>query len=323
MTVRQRTSARMSAVVGGGVWLVLVISTGVYNSFFRTIEQMLWLAVLVIVPLGLDIVVRALAADSAVPLLRWALRLQPLAAALAVGSFWLPVGVYAALAALPWAAVCALMGAAGLVQLLAFRRWRVNPSRLLATGALTLLPVGGVALLQSRWGATPLGFSEPIVLLTAIHFHYTAFAGSIFAACLRLTLRGSSERRRAIFAPIAVALLAASPLLALGWVLGIEVVKMAAVGVLTVSLLAIAGLTLIELRCLRPWPVQLLLALAAISVIGGMLLAALYGLSELTGNDWVTIPRMAHTHGLLNGLGFSLLGLTGWALWEPPAGKEQ
>jgi hypothetical protein len=30
--------------------------------------------------------------------------------------------------------------------------------------------------------------------------------------------------------------------------------------------------------------------------------------------DWLVIPRMASTHGLLNALGFSLLGILGWVI---------
>ncbi|NJN44183.1 MAG: YndJ family transporter [Anaerolineae bacterium] len=36
-------------------------------------------------------------------------------------------------------------------------------------------------LLASRLGANPLGFTEPIILLTAIHFHFAGFAAPIIA----------------------------------------------------------------------------------------------------------------------------------------------
>ncbi len=36
------------------------------------------------------------------------------------------------------------------------------------------------------------------------------------------------------------------------------------------------------------------------------------------GKDWLLIPCMASTHGLLNGLGFVMLGLLGWLVeWHP------
>ena len=47
-------------------------------------------------------------------------------------------------------------------------------------------------------------------------------------------------------------------------------------------------------------------------MIAGMGLAATYAISDVLGKDWLLIPRMASTHGVLNGLGFVLPGLLGW-----------
>ena len=44
----------------------------------------------------------------------------------------------------------------------------------------------------------------------------------------------------------------------------------------------------------------------------------IYGKNYMTRSgkvqDWLVIPRMASTHGLLNALGFSLLGILGWVI---------
>src|SRR5207248_112668 len=53
--------------------------------------------------------------------------------------------------------------------------------------ALVLLPVGGGWLICSRAGVQPGGFGEPIVSLTAAHFHYAGFGA--------LTLAGLAGRR--------------------------------------------------------------------------------------------------------------------------------
>jgi hypothetical protein len=42
--------------------------------------------------------------------------------------------------------------------------------------ALVYWPVGCLWLVISRAGVNPLGFSDDIVLLTAVHFHYAGFA---------------------------------------------------------------------------------------------------------------------------------------------------
>jgi hypothetical protein len=44
----------------------------------------------------------------------------------------------------------------------------------------------------------------------------------------------------------------------------------------------------------------------------GTVLAIIYAVGDYLGRDWLVIPRMASTHGVLNGLGFVLLALLGW-----------
>lgn len=43
-----------------------------------------------------------------------------------------------------------------------------------------------------------------------------------------------------------------------------------------------------------------------------ILLAAAYAIGDFFHRDWLLIPRMASTHGLLNSVGFVLPGLLGW-----------
>lgn len=51
-----------------------------------------------------------------------------------------------------------------------------------------------------------------------------------------------------------------------------------------------------------------------------MCLASIYAVGEVLGKDWLLIPRMASTHGLVNALGFVLLGLLGWLVeWNVAA----
>lgn len=45
-----------------------------------------------------------------------------------------------------------------------------------------------------------------------------------------------------------------------------------------------------------------------------MVLAAVYGVGELSGARFIGIPRMVILHGLLNAAGFTLCGLIGHLL---------
>ena len=45
-----------------------------------------------------------------------------------------------------------------------------------------------------------------------------------------------------------------------------------------------------------------------------MILASIYAIGDWLKQDWLLIPRMGSTHGVLNGLGFALPGLLGWLI---------
>jgi len=61
-------------------------------------------------------------------------------------------------------------------------------------------------------------------------------------------------------------------------------------------------------------PAKIYLRLATLAAVGAFSLAGLYAINEYFHQDWITIPGMANSHGLLNGLGFVLLGTLGWLL---------
>jgi hypothetical protein len=57
---------------------------------------------------------------------------------------------------------------------------------------------------------------------------------------------------------------------------------------------------------------RILLQVAAGAVFASMVLSAAYAVADFAGSDALTIPQMARTHGILNAIGFCLLGLLGW-----------
>ncbi len=83
---------------------------------------------------------------------------------------------------------------------------------------------------------------------------------------------------------------------------------------LCVCLIGVAALTLLSLRSIPNPRGRRLLAVSAASLLAGMVLAGLYGVGEYIHRPWLDILRMIHSHGVLNALGFTLCGLTGWHL---------
>src|SRR5262245_1158143 len=280
---------------GAGVCATLALLSALGVGPLGLLELLFLLATWVIVPLGLAFVPDA-------PPVRLARRIQPAAAILATVSFFLPTGVPAAALAAPWAVLNGLVALGGLMSMK--EAFRGGIASLLMVAAMMLPPVGGVHLVASRLGYPLAGFPEPIILLTAVHFHYTAFAAPILAA---LTCRTGPLSRLAKAAGIG--LVGGTPLLAAGFLLSAPRLKIVAVGILVVSVLATSVTQIAALRNLEPGRSRFLLLVSSLAVIAAMLLAAVFEHGVYTGRTWISIPEMAWSHGLLNGIGFSLCGL--------------
>ena len=286
-------------IPGALFWSALALGTSFSGGPLGLLELLFLLAPWVIVPLGLSFVPESLS-------IRLARRLQPAAALLTTVSFFLPRGLPAAALATPWLGVTALAAWGGLLGLKAAFRGGVPP--LLVTAALLFPPIGSVHLISSRLGYALAGFPEPIILLTAIHFHYTAFAAPILAALAARALEG---RWGLLARASGLGLVGGTPLLAAGFIFSPRL-KAVAVGVLTLSVMGVAAAQAAARTRLPSRGARLLLLVSSAAVLAGMALAAIYEHGFYSGRSWLSIREMAWSHGLLNGLGFSLLGLLGW-----------
>lgn len=265
-------------------------------------ELLFLLAIWLIVPLGLRFL------PDSKPL-RLARRLQPFFAALGTISFFIPTGPIAAAFAVPWLGLNGLVALGGLLVLKESLLKGVASWLLLA--AMVFPVVGGVHFVASRAGHNLAGFPEPIILLTAIHFHYTAFAAPILA---------SLSGRSALARSSGLGLVGGTPLLAAGFLFS-PVLKVVGVGVLCVSVVGLAIGQLTQARSLPNPRARILLIVSSLAVIVGMVLAGIYEHGFYTGRAWLSIPQMAWSHGLLNGVGFSLCGLLAWI--RPRDGNEE
>lgn len=285
------------ALVCAGLAIVSALGAGPLGL----LELLFLLAAWVIVPLGLLFV-----PDSAP--VRLARRLQPAAAILATVSFFLPTGKLAAALAVPWLVLNGLVALGGVMTLKEAIRGGLPSLFILA--AMMFPPVGGIHLVSSRLGHPLSGFPEPIIILTAVHFHYTAFAAPILAALTTRALSGAP----AIAAKAAgIGLVGGTPLLAAGFLFSPHL-KVAAVGLLVVAILAAAAAQVLVLPTLPNRRARALLLISSLAVVAGMVLAAIFEHGVYTGRAWLSIPQMAWSHGLLNGIGFSLGGLLAYTI---------
>lgn len=319
-------------LVGVALWLgfLLAVRPGPFDPAW--IPALLLLVPLVLVPLGLSVLDRAEPSGPAAGpgggrsapgrssarsarLLRVAGRLQLPAAGLLAVAFLLRQGPLAAALALLWLAVAGLLALTGLLRIGdRIRRRGVRPlAPFVEDAGLVYLAVGAAWAVADRLGFRPLDFPAVIVVLTAVHFHYAGFVLPVVTGLAARRLGGP------VAALAGIGVIAAVPLVAVGITAtqlglgpGIEALAawvMAAAGVL------VAGLHLrLAVGSDAPGTARLLWGVAALSLLGSMVLAALYGarfhLPAVRGLD---IAWMQALHGAANAVGFGLCGLLGWA----------
>jgi hypothetical protein len=291
-----------SAIFGALVWLVLLGASRRGDSPLWVVELLFLLAPLVLVPLALDLVGE--------PDLRRRVRpLQPWCALAAALSFLAPRGAAAAALALPWLGFTGLLALHGLARL---RRRGLSPPPELAIDAASLfVPIGGGWLALSRLGVAPFGFEEPIVLLTAVHFHYAAFTALVLTGLAGRTLTSSSVYPGIVYAaivgtPLVAAGITASPLL--------ELVGAAAIAI---AFCALAVVTLVRIAPRLTRGPRVLLSVSATSLLVTMPLAVAWAAGRLLDRPMVALSTMARIHGTVNALGFALCGLLGWTVARP------
>jgi YndJ-like protein len=311
---------RSCATGGAGLWAALAVLARAGMLRLGGIELLFLFAPLVVVPLGMALgrgleflsPGRTVRENSSARAIDWFIgRMQPVAAVSAVIALLVPPGRAAGLWACPWlflGLLLAVSAMAGSISAMASRRVPLVWEWALLIAKIDLL-VGGAWFLISRLGIRPMRFVEPIGLLTAVHFHFAGFATAMIAAAAGQFAALRSARR---WLRWLIAVVVGMPfVVAVGFVT-LPALKMGAALLFGIS---VAGLAL----CLRSLAKtmshrtsRVLLEVAPASVFAAMVLAGAYAIADFVGSDRLTIPQMARTHGVLNGVGFCLPGLLAW-----------
>lgn len=309
-----------SAFVGGVAWAGLAVTTTL-----GPIREILALAILVLVPLGLRLADAPRRDGTRSTWYAAAALGQPVAAVPAVASLTLPQGFAATALTLPWVVVTALVGAFGLWRLLQRGPWPL--AELAIDAGLVYLAVGSTALLLDRFGVS-LIFEPLLVTLTAVHFHYAGFALPVATG---LAGRAATGVRFGRIRRVTTGIIAVGPgVISTGiTAAALEIplagpVEFASVAFFTS---AVALFSLVVLADVVPgldsWLQRALVGAAFVAVALSMGFAVCYGLARWTGGTYFGIhadafTRMVRYHGQLNAFGFALLALVGWRL-APPA----
>ena len=312
-TTSEESWAQMCASLGAVLWAGVAVLARIGLAPIGAIELMFVFAPLVIVPLGMELG-RVIGNDT--PPARFARRVQPVAAALALVALWLPPGRLAACLACAWMIVCSSMTVGALIDLSSFARSRADHSRcalhrVIVSIAQLDLAVGGAWFVASRFGLRPIGIQEPIGLLTAVHFHYAGFATAMIAAAM---LRFAEHRGECRWLKWLVAVVVGMPfVVAAGFVISPQL-KMGAASVFSAAVAALAVILRSCAKRLESGTARVLFHVASVSVFAGMVLSTAYAVADFRGSDLLPIPQMARTHGILNAVGFCLPALLGWVV---------
>ena len=304
---------KRSAFFGGVVWVTLASSSigGLHGRVpqLGLIELLFLLGPLVVLPLGLELFATFGNDAEASDLVRAARWVQFPAAVLVIGSFYVERGAPAAALVLPWFFVGGLLSCHGL-KLLISPEWKTRKAACVVASFL-YLPIGCAWLVASRFGLNPIGFQEPIVLLTAVHFHFAGFAVPLMTCAAANALAGPSVAASRALDAVTAGVLVGPGMLAAGFVVGPHLKLMAAL-LLVASEAGLGFLFLVACRRLQPGWTRVLIGLSAASVLGAMGLAGVWAIGEFPLQPFVHLAEMAKFHGTANALGFTICGLLGW-----------
>jgi len=307
---------RRNAIAGAVIWCGLLIVAQVGEIYLTWIELLFLFAPLVIVPLGLHLTDHTEGGAPASLPERLARSIQAPAALVVVASFLFTPGVVAAVLASAWIMFCGLLATGGLLR--ALRGAHPGLDSICPVLAFLYSLVGAAWLVASRLGLNPMGFQEPIVLLTAVHFHYAGFAAALLARSVARTLaEASKDALVTVLSRIVTAGVLIGPgMLAMGFVAGPRV-KLGAALILALTEIGLAICFVCAVKHVTRFSAQLLLTIAAASIAFSMALAAVWAIGEYPLQQFVNLDQMERFHGTANALGFTLCGLLGWVLARP------
>jgi YndJ-like protein len=304
---RLRARFFQSAALGVAAWPVAFALLP--HSSHRAIIGLVLLAPLVVVPLGLARIVPGQLGHRHTEwrALPWA---QFIAALALCGAFTVSGG-FAECLAVPWLGVTLWV-----TRLRVNRPTLADISETCRTAAVAYLPIGAAWAVCSRFGYRPLEFTDTIVLLTAAHFHYAGFAFPVIAAEI---VRRDPSRLARTFALVAVG---AVPVVAVGitttQVGGPREIELASAWLLTAAGLVL-GLVQLRIAITSRPLAGAFLGVSALSLMTALAWTVVYSGGQYGLWTGVDIPFMTHWHGVVNALGFALVGLVGWNLWRVEA----
>lgn len=291
-------------------WIILLLFIEL-----SIIEQLLLFAFFVTVPLTLLLTETKSRIGKLPGLYRVALYIQFPMAILAALSFLFPSGVIAGGLSLGWLLFTVTVALYGLLRFLE-RGWYMIEEVSIDVG-LMYVALGGAWFSIHRFGIDMLDFNRTIILLTAIHFHFSAFVTPIFAGLLGRMLKIKEDHNRNLYRITVIGIMTGSILIAAGITYsGILEFFSVLLFVACLILYACQAAALVS-PMIQNWLPKILLVVSSVTLLLTMSLSFIYGLGEMIQVSFITIPQMVLLHGVGNAFGFVFAGVLAWVNIQP------
>ncbi|WP_082129982.1 YndJ family protein [Aneurinibacillus tyrosinisolvens] len=230
--------------------------------------------------------------------------------ALGALSFLLPAGGVAGALSLGWVLVTCLIGLYGLLRFL--KRGFYFLEEFCIDAGFIYMPLGGFWFAAHRFSFDIMHFGSVIILLTAIHFHFSSLAAPIFTG-----LAGRMREKTRIYRWVAAGNVISPMLIAVGITYS-RMFEWIAVVLFAAGMLVYVYYTVrLVLTAIKNRNARIFLTVSSLALLVTMGFAVCYGIGRGFGVQIVSIGDMVLVHGTGNAFGFVLLGLLAWGIIRP------
>ncbi|MGE7884613.1 YndJ family protein [Bacillus sp. NPDC094077] len=268
-------------------------------SNINPVEAIILLSVLLFIPMSFCIIDKKTRNESYLLLYKFVSFLYPVAAICAMLAFVTNHFVFALLWFI-YTGIIALFGVSRLLE----RGWKPLEETAIDSAFIYLF-LGGFWFFASVWKLKIMNFSSDIVLLTAAHFHYSAFL-----LPLSVGLLGRIREKRSKLYDAITLIIVISPMTV---AIGITYSRIFEFFAVVLYLCAIYGYGIYVWRTkFNSITAKVLLIISSSTLMVTIMFSLIYSYGNLKQVMTITIAQMVWIHGVVNGIGVALPAFVGW-----------
>lgn len=279
--------------------IIFLIFLSIEWSHIHPVEAFVLFSILCLIPLSFDFVGKVGRSGKKFWLAKMVELTYPFAAASAMFAFLLDNVCFAAI----WFLYTGLVALLGLRRLLERGLKPIGETSI--DFGLLYLCLGGFWFFAYVAEWVIMGFSDLIVLLTAIHFHYSAYFLPIFVGLLN---------RREIDWPMTIIIMISPITVAIGITYS---TTFELVAVILYFLALLRYVFLVWTTSFEKKSAKRFLVVSATVLLMTITFSLLYAIGTFLGRVILSIEEMIWIHGAVNAVAVILLGLIGWRLESP------